>query len=327
MARALRALPQSRESRVEREARYAAVGAFVILVTTLAVMFVYWYSEGRDRRSYVYYEIYFLGSVTGLSEGGSVRYLGVEVGKVRRIRLDSRSAARVQVVVEIDQETPVSERTTAELSSLSLATGLLYIDLRQNNGNREVLAAVPSERYPVINTVRSNFDSFLNSLPELAGSVAQLLERAQEIFSPANSRALAAMVKNLHATTERLPDTMRGIDTLLQDVDLASTDVRKLVATLQAATNELGPNVLQLTDKLNTTAENLEKASTGLNLFIEENRGAVAGFTREGLPQVQRMAEEVRNAAAEFRELSRSLKDNPSKLIYQPAPRGVEVPR
>jgi len=312
---------------MEREGRYAAVGAFVILLVTMGVMFVYWYSEGRDRRSYVPYEIYFRGSVTGLSEGGSVRYLGVEVGKVRRIRLDPRSATRVQVVVEIDQQTPVSERTTAELSTLSLATGLLYIDLRQNTGNREVLPAVPSEQYPVINTVRSNFDSFLNSLPELAGSVTQLMERAQQIFSPENSASLADTIKNLHAASASLPATMQGIDALLQELRQASADARKLMAALQDTTHELGPGLSRLSERLNATADNLEQASAGINRLIEENRGAVAGFTRDGLPQVQRMAEEVRDAAAEFRELSRSLKENPSQLIYQPAPRGVEVPR
>jgi phospholipid/cholesterol/gamma-HCH transport system substrate-binding protein len=312
---------------MEREARYAAVGAFVILVTALAVLFVYWYSEGRDRRSYVRHEIYFVGSVTGLSEGGSVRYLGVEVGKIRRIRLDPRSATRVQVVVEIDQQTPISERTTAELSSLSLATGLLYIDLRQNTGNREVLPAVPMERYPVINTVRSNFDSFLNSLPELAGNFALLLQRAQEILSPANAKALAAMVQNLHTVSERLPTTMNGVDSLLRDLELASTDARKLMAGLQHATEELGPGVVQLIERLDATADNLRKASEGIDRFIAENRAPVAGFMQDGLPQMQRMVEEVRAAAAAFTELSRSLKQNPSQLIYQPAPRGVEVPR
>jgi phospholipid/cholesterol/gamma-HCH transport system substrate-binding protein len=313
--------------RVERDARYTAVGAFVILVSVMAAMFVYWYSEGRDRRSYVPYEIYFRGSVTGLSEGSSVRYLGVEVGKVRRIRLDPRSATRVQIVVEIDEDTPVSERTTAELSSLSLATGLLYIDLRQNTSNREVLPAVPSEKYPVINTVRSNFDTFLNSLPDLAGSIAVLLERAQQIFSAENTAALAAMVKNLHEASARLPGTLKGVDTVLQDIDLTSTDVRKLIATLHAATDELAPSVTQLTERLNATAGNLEKASAGINGFIEENRDTVGAFTRDGLPQLQRMVQEASDAAAEFRELSRSLKQDPSQLIYQPARGGVEVPR
>jgi phospholipid/cholesterol/gamma-HCH transport system substrate-binding protein len=312
---------------MEREANYAAVGAFVILVTVMAGLFVYWYSEGRDRRSYVPYEIYFPGSVTGLSEGGSVRYLGVEVGKIRRIQLDPRSADRVQVVVEIDQSTPVSDRTTAELSMLSIATGLLYIDLRQNTGNREVLPRVASEKYPVIDTVRSNFDTFLASLPELAGSAAVLLERAQEIFSPSNSAALADMVQNLHQASERLPDTMQNLDKLLQELDLTSTQVRKLVGSLQQNTSELGPSIRQITERLNTTAANLEKTSAGINSLIEDNRGAVAGFTQDGLPQLQRMVEEAHDAAAEFRELARSLKQDPSQLIYQPAQAGVEVPR
>jgi len=326
MARAPHVSP-ARELRMEREANYFAVGAFVILVTMMAGFFVYWYSEGRDRRSYVPYEIYFPGSVTGLSEGGSVRYLGVEVGKIRRIRLDPRSAERVQVVVEIDQSTPVSDTTTAELSMLSIATGLLYIDLRQNTGNREVLPGVPSEKYPVINTVRSNFDTFLASLPELAGSAAVLLERVQEIFSPDNSAALADMVKNLHAASERLPGTMQGVETLLRDLDLTSTEVRKLVSRMQLATDQLTPDVLQITERLNKTADNLEKTSSSINRLVEENRDAVAGFTRDGLPQLQRMVEQADSAAAEFRDLARSLKQNPSQLIYQPAPAGVEVPR
>jgi hypothetical protein len=53
----------------------------------------------------------------------------------------------------------------------------------------------------------------------------------------------------------------------------------------------------------------------------------VTGFTQDGLPQLQRMIQEASDAAGEFRELSRSLKEDPSQLIYQPAMRGVEVPR
>jgi phospholipid/cholesterol/gamma-HCH transport system substrate-binding protein len=327
MARARRTLRPEERQLMEREANYSAVGAFVILVTVMAGLFVYWYSEGRDRRSYTNYEIYFPGSVTGLSEGGSVRYLGVEVGKIRRIRLDARSAERVQVVVEIDQAAPVSERTTAELSMMSLATGLLYIDLKQNTSGREVLPPVPSDRHPVINTVRSNFDTFLDSLPDLAGSTAVLLDRAQEIFSHENSAALADMVKNLHGATLRLPQTMNRADTLLADLDLATNEARKLIAALQHATVDLSPQVVTLLDRLNTTAGHLEKASAEINRFVENNSDTVSGFAQQGLPQLQRTLEEARSAAESFRELTRSLKDNPSQLIYQPARGGVEVPR
>ena len=311
---------------MEREANYTAVGAFVILVTVMAGLFVYWYSEGRDRRSYVPYEIYFPGSITGLSEGGSIRYLGVEVGKVRRIRLDSRSAERVQVIAEIDQSAPLSAKTTAELSLLGI-TGLLYIDLRQNEAGREVLAAVPSERYPVINTVRSNFDTFLASLPEIAGSAAELLERAQQIFSPQNSAALSDMVKNLHEASRGLPATLRSIDVLVGDLNNTSTEVRQLAVALQGTTASVSPKLQQLAERLNVTAENLEQASAGINRFVADNRATVTDFAQEGLPQLQRTLDEARSAAEAFRELSRSLKDDPSQLIYQPVRRGVEVRR
>jgi phospholipid/cholesterol/gamma-HCH transport system substrate-binding protein len=312
---------------MEREARYTAVGAFVILVAVMAGLFVYWYSEGRDRRSYVPYEIYFQGSVTGLSEGGSVRYLGVEVGKVRRIRLDSRSAERVQVVVDIDQSAPVSAGTTAELSLLSVATGLLYIDLQQNTRGREVLPAVPSVRYPVIRTVRSTFDTFLESLPDLAGSAAVLLDRAQEIFSPENSQALADMVKNLHDASRSLPGTMQHIDSLVGSMTQTSSEVRQLAAQLRTTTAGLTPQIQQLAQRLNGTAEQLEQATRGIESFVSENRSGVAQFTRDGLPQLQRTLEEARSAAEAFQELSRSLKDNPSQLLYQPSQGGVKVKR
>lgn len=311
---------------MERDANYTAVGAFVLLIAVMAGMFVYWYSEGRDRRSYVPYEIYFTGSVTGLSEGGSVRYLGVEVGRVRRIRLDRRSPERVQVVADIDESAPVGQDTTAQLSLMGV-TGLLYIDLNQKVEGKEIMPLVESERYPVINTVRSDFDTFLASLPEIAGSAAELLNRAQEIFSPENSAALADMVKNLHEASVGLPATMKRVDELVGGLGSTSDDVRELAQGLRGATDELRPEVAQLAQRLNRTADNLERASRGIEAFVAENRAGVTAFAQDGLPQLQRTLQEARDAAAEFAELSRSLKADPSQLIYQPVERGVKVKR
>ncbi len=78
------------EALMEREANYAAVGAFVVLVVVMAVLFVYWYSDAREHRDYTRYEVYFEGSVSGLERGAPVRYLGVDVGRVYSMRIDPR---------------------------------------------------------------------------------------------------------------------------------------------------------------------------------------------------------------------------------------------
>jgi phospholipid/cholesterol/gamma-HCH transport system substrate-binding protein len=312
---------------MERDANYTAVGAFVLLVVALAGLFVYWYSEGRDRRDYERYEIYFPGSVTGLSEGSSVRYLGVEVGKVRRIRLDARSPERVQVIVDIDEHTPVSDTTAANLSMLSFATGLLYIDLRENTEQVDMLEPVPSDEYPVINTQRSGFDAFLGSLPELARSVAELLESARQILSADNTRRLSEMVENLHALSVGFPKTMARADVLLDDLTGTSREIRRLATSLGGTGDEIGAEVAALAQRLTRAAGHLEEASAGVQEFMDENRAGVAEFTQQGLQQMQRSLEAVEQAAEEIGGLARSLKENPSQLIYQSAPGGVEVPR
>src|SRR6201981_2073854 len=120
---------------MEREANYAAVGAFVLLVTLTGALFVYWYSDTREHRDYNRYEIYFTGSVSGLEKGAAVRYLGVPVGRVNDLRTDPRDSSRAEVIVDIDSSTPISEQTVAALA-LQGVTGLLYIDLSEDRSGR-----------------------------------------------------------------------------------------------------------------------------------------------------------------------------------------------
>src|SRR6201990_2849632 len=115
---------------MEREANYAACGAVVLLVTLVGALFIFWYSDSRDHKTFKRYEIYFDGSVSGLERGAAVRYLGVGVGRVQQMRIDPRDAGRVQVLVDLDSSTPISDRTLAELQ-LQGVTGLLFIDLQR----------------------------------------------------------------------------------------------------------------------------------------------------------------------------------------------------
>jgi len=61
--------------------------------------------------------------------------------------------------------------------------------------------------------------------------------------------------------------------------------------------------------------------------MIEDNRQDIRSFTREGLPDLERLVREGRVAAEQIQELSRSLRENPSQILYQPPAQGVEIPR
>src|ERR1700722_13452106 len=116
---------------MDRDANFFAVGAFVLLVSAMALSFVLWYTNQQDKRIYLRYEIYFPGTVSGLTPGSPVRYLGVAGGKVARTMIDPQQRNRVLVVVDIEAPAPIDGRIRASLS-LQGITGLLYIDLKQH---------------------------------------------------------------------------------------------------------------------------------------------------------------------------------------------------
>jgi phospholipid/cholesterol/gamma-HCH transport system substrate-binding protein len=313
---------------VEREANYLAVGGFVLLVVVMGVLFVYWYSASSDHRFYVRYEIYFDGSVSGLTEGGPVRYLGVDVGRVLRIRIDPRAANRVQVVAEIDATTPVSERTLAQLS-LQGVTGLLYIDLEQqraDDGGRRILAAVPSERYQVIRSSHSDFDLFLSSLPNLTARLNELVDRSTRLLSDNNIAGFERVLANLDRAASQLPRTAANADALVDELRGTVNDAHRVITQLGDASRTASVDFVAAVQKLRATSENLERASGNLDAFVAENRDQISGFVRGGLPQLELLLRDSRAAAQEIRDLSRSLRDNPSQLIYQPAANGVAIP-
>src|SRR6202050_4404708 len=221
------------EKHMEREANYAAVGAFVLVVALLGALFVYWYSDSREHRDYDRYEIYFTGSVSGLDKGAAVRYLGVGVGRVVDIVIDPRDSSRVEVIADIDSRTPISAHTVAELQ-LQGITGLLYIDLLEDKTNRRMAPEVASLRYPVIRSAPSRFDLFPSSLPELVADAGEVVARANRLLGDDNLNAVASALANFNRASNTLPQTLREVSALIADLRGASAE---LTASARAARN------------------------------------------------------------------------------------------
>lgn len=313
---------------MEREANYAAVGAFVLLVLAMAGAFVYWYADSRDARDYTRYEVYFDGSVSGLAQGGAVRYLGVDIGRVVRLRLDRRAADRVQVIVDVDSTAPVSERTLAQLS-LQGVTGLLYIDLllEPENGPSLKVLSVPSENYPVIRSVRSNFDTFVSSLPDVTARLGEVAVRANRVLSDENIASFSRLMVNLDKAGSTLPGTLTDAGALVSDLRVATADATRMIAQLRAASDSAAPDLAAAMQRLRVTSDNMANASEKLDAMIAENRGDLRGFVRDGLPQFEALVRDARDAAREFQLFSRSLRENPSQILYERPAAGVEIPR
>src|SRR6185437_871551 len=300
---------------MEREANYAAVGAFVLVVALVAALFVYWYSGTRVHRTYDRYEIYFNGSVSGLEQGAAVRYLGVRVGRVVEMRIDPRDAGRVEVIAAIDSTAPISPRTVAELN-LQGVTGLLYIDLQQSA--RAAAPKVASLEYPVIRAAPSQFDVFMAQLPRLSAAAGGVIERLNRLLSDHNIDDVSQSLDNLAQASGSLPQTVRSVNSLLVQLRTATGELAATAGSARKVMDTAGPQVITTMRRLQTVADNLSQATAQLDKMIAENRTDVRSFTRSSLPEVESFVREGRAAAKDIRELSESLRQNPSQLLYQP---------
>jgi phospholipid/cholesterol/gamma-HCH transport system substrate-binding protein len=310
---------------MDREANYVAVGTFVLLVLAMAAGFVLWYSETGDRRDYRRYEIYFDGSVFGLSEGGSVRYLGVAVGRVARIGLDPRDPGRVRVIAEISADTPVEEGTIARLA-LQGVTGLLFVDLRPRDPAKPRQGAIEGIEHPVIPSEQSDFDVFVSSLPDVVAKAGEALNRINAMLSDANIEAVTAAVGNVNAASGDLPETVADARAMFAELRGAAEEMKGTAANLRELTATSGEQVEFTVRRMREVADNVASATARLDRFIERNEGNLDRFADQGLAEFEQLLRETRQAVRAFEALSQSLEQDPSRLVYKPAPTGVEIP-
>lgn len=309
---------------MEREANYVAVGTFILLVIAMGVGFVLWYSDARGARDYTRYEIYFAGSVSGLSQGGPVRYLGVDVGRVRYIDIDHNNPGRVVVVAEIDKAAPISSATRASLG-LQGVTGLLYIDLKEVPDLDKTTALKQGERYPIIESVASDFDTFLASLPELMSRANSILERVGRALSDENLTSLTQTMASLREASAGLPATSRNVAELVVQMRATVVEIQGAAEGLRGVTTDSRPELRAAVENLGKVADNLATASLRIDRFTQSSEQQFGHFAEHGLFEIERLVRETRSAAREFRDLSRSLQENPSQILYEPPDSGVEI--
>lgn len=311
---------------MDRDANYVAVGAFVLLLLAMAAGFVLWYSETGDRQSYERYEIYFEGSVFGLSEGSSVRYLGVAVGRVARIGLDPRDPSRVRIIADIAEETPIDAQTVARLA-LQGVTGLLFIDLKPADPGKPRGAPVPSIEHPVIPSERSDFDVFLSSLPDAVAKASEVLNRMSAVLSDHNIQAVTRTLDSVDSASAGLPATVEDTRRLLAELGGVAGEIRGAANDVRGITSTAAPELKAAIIRFREASESIAAMSGRLDRLVAANEASVSRFAGDGLADVHALARELRETSRAVEALSRRLEEDPSQLIYQPATRGVEIPR
>jgi phospholipid/cholesterol/gamma-HCH transport system substrate-binding protein len=316
---------RGRRTSVEREARYALVAGFALLAIAAAAAFVWWYSGRSDRRTYETYEIYFEGSVSGLSQGSPVRYLGVDVGRVRNMKVDHKDPGRVKVIAEVDSEAPVSSATRARLGLLGL-TGLLYIDLQVDPEADASQSLARGERHRVIPARKGSIEAFLERLPDLVAHASDVMSRIETLLGEENVNSVGDTLRNLREATATLPALSRDAAALAAELRTTVQGTTALARRLDGMAADSQPELLATLESSRAAAEKLARTSASLERIVASNETALAGAAGTGAIELQQLLIDLRDTSAEVNALARTLRERPSSLLRDAPERGVELP-
>jgi len=309
---------------VERDARYAAVAIFALAAIVAAFAFVWWYSGRADRRVYENYEIYFEGSVSGLAQGSPVRYLGVDVGRVRRLSVARDDPGRVKVLTEVDAAAPLSGATRARLGLLGL-TGLLFIDLQLDPEADPDAALEQGVHYPVIPARKSGIDAFVERLPDLVTQVSEALTRIEKLLDEKNIQAVGDSLSDIRTATAELPALAQDAAALTAELRVAAAETTALTRRLNALAEKSGPATEAALESGRIAAEKLATAAGSLERIMTANEAALSRAAGNGTAELQQLLIDMRDASAEVRALAQALRERPSSLLRAAPERGVEI--
>ena len=290
--------------------QYVLVGLFVLLLGTAFIAGILWLAAGAPGRAYDEYLVYMQESVSGLSRDSTVRYHGVQVGRVREIALGPSDRQRVQLRLRIDRGTPIREDTVATLESQGL-TGLTYINLVGGSENSPPLTAGPGEVTPVIRSQPSLWGHLDRTLAELADNLIQSSQRLKELLSPDNLARIGRTLDHLERLSGTLAD--RG-DTLAAAFDDLAASARH-TSEASAELPELVRELRVAAAALDAMAVEVAAAGTGIREEVAARSREVARFTGDALPEAVLMVQELRSAAENFRRFSERLERDPASLL------------
>ena len=173
---------------MESDKHYFIEGLFVIVFSVAAAFFFVWLSRPGNKDD-VLYRIRFAESVSGLSLGDPVKYLGVDVGTVKTMSIDTIDPRRVQVEVRLRKEAPVKTDTKATLKIKGI-TGVNFIELSGGTAAaRTLVAATPEGQIPEIPSEKSTINTMLEQLPKVIAKFSVIEDQTKKVVSDVGETA------------------------------------------------------------------------------------------------------------------------------------------
>jgi len=339
------------------KASYFKIGLFIIIGTIIGAIGVVALGVGTIFQKKVLVETYIDESVQGLDVGSSVKFRGVQVGKVETISLTSVEypTKRRYVLVRIGLTTKIFLADAGSPSFLTevekglrvrLAsqgvTGAAYIEADYQDPARNPPLEIDwSPRYPYVPSSRSRITQLGDSVEKILRSVenidvARLVDGIEKSLLTITKVAQGANFEKLggqaNAFLTEVRDTNRQLKELVgsseikaafKDGAAAASGARQIIERAQGPVNQMLADLPRAAESLERMLKRLDSVSADLPDTSAQLRQTLQRTNRLIATQQQGIAATIENLQAvsnDIKELTENSRKYPSQVLFGAPP-------
>ncbi len=281
---------------METRSNHIFVGTAVLLLLAAVVAFTVWLA-GLSAVAHKQYDIFFKQSVDGISKGGAVAFAGVPAGQVKEIALWKPNPEFVRVRIEVNEDVPVLQGTTASISGVGF-TGVSQISLEGAMKGQRPITELGPAGVPTIPAKRAGLGALLSNAPQLIERLSTLMERLTELVSDKNQASIAGILVNVKDLTQTLKQQSPAIKATLEQTKLtikqagaAADSIALLAGNTNTLVNAQGKPMI---DDLRETIRAAKKSMANLDDTVSETRPALQTLSAQTLPQANQLISDLR---------------------------------
>ena len=257
----------------------AKVGAFVLGSVAVLAFAIIRLLDAQLSGHVVPYHTY-LHYAGGLESGAQVLFGGINVGRVTTVRPAASDPTKIEIQVDVKENTPLNEKSVAKLGFISVMSGAaLSVTTGSNNAKRLPAGSeIPSQEAASLDAITAKMagvaDNANGLITEVRGELGGI------------SRDARTLLANLNTVAGKANQ---------QKVQAALDNVNTMLATER-------PKIDRLTDQLNAVSQHADEAIQNVNGTVSDVRQPI----REDLAQLQSTLLQTKQLLAEMQVLVRA---------------------
>jgi phospholipid/cholesterol/gamma-HCH transport system substrate-binding protein len=241
------------------------IGLFVIIGVSIGLIAIVWLGAYKYFEKGGTYATYFDESVQGLQTDSTVKYRGVEIGRVEKIRVAPDNAL-IEAVMKINLRGELQRDYVAQLKAAGI-TGIVFIELdRKGPGEQDLSPKLSfASEYPIIASKPSEIKQILSG-------VQGVLENLKKIDANGISEGIVSAVASLNSVITKVDNALaeKRLDEIIVEAKNTLVKFQNLASNIEGEIHALN---------LAKTGAHLESATAKIDKIV--NSGEIEAALKE----------------------------------------------